>query len=86
MTMCTCNLAPQPCKGCQDRWADERPDLVTEPKTCCQKDAPDAALVEREAVAAFIDSIADNWVRPTALNYPVELKKLAFVIRQGVKR
>lgn len=27
MSMCTCNLAPQPCKSCQDHWADNRPDL-----------------------------------------------------------
>jgi hypothetical protein len=86
MTICTCNLAKQPCKSCQDQWAEHRPDLETEQITCCQKDKPDAALVERENIAAFIDSLASNWVKPTSLNYPVELKRLAEVIRQGVKR
>lgn len=29
--MCTCNLAPQPCKSCQDHWADNRPELQPAP-------------------------------------------------------
>jgi len=42
--MCTCNLAPQPCKSCQDRWADERPDLEPVERPLDLYDLQDQAL------------------------------------------